>query len=198
MPNWCANALKITAQNEESRAMLQKIYDEIDRVQGTRVDPNLLQTIMPCPQELKETMSGYYGDEEKQKELEKKQQENVEKYGHANWYDYCVDVWGTKWDVSGVSILSRTDNTLSLTFDTAWSPPIGVYNELTDKGFFVEATYVEAGMGYDGFYFAGNDETGSIDYSYPMDADEEFEEPNLEEYFQKKYGTELAPAHFGG
>ena len=45
--------------------------------------------------------SGFLGDGDAHKELERQTKANVEKYGYGNWYDYCVGEWGTKWDVGG-------------------------------------------------------------------------------------------------
>lgn len=50
-------------------------------------------------------------------------------YGATCWYDWCTKKWGTKWnsydhfDVEG----------FDLAFYTAWSPPEGVYRELTER-----------------------------------------------------------------
>jgi len=76
--------------------MIKRAYDALERGE-------FLQEFIPVPEELKETMAGSYGDDEKQKALEAQQKRNVEKYGYSNWYDYCVGEWGTKWDCGGSS-----------------------------------------------------------------------------------------------
>ena len=47
--------------------------------------------------------------------------------GYSNWYEWCVDHWGTKWDVSDDSTRIEDENLdnghLTVTFDTAWSAP---------------------------------------------------------------------------
>ena len=51
------------------------------------------------------------------------------------WYDWRITNWGTKWDadLDGLAdTLSQDESSLSLSFDTAWSPPIGVYQKLID------------------------------------------------------------------
>ena len=51
-------------------------------------------------------------------------------YGFDNWYDWQTTNWGTKWDVSDV-VMEDSIHWVDYKFDTAWSPPEGIYNELT-------------------------------------------------------------------
>jgi len=68
-------------------------------------------------------------------------------------------------------------NTLVMNFDTAWSPPIPVYDKLVDMGFEVSARYLDEGWMYIGEYIDGNDWTTddveSVVTEYP-DLDLEF------------------------
>ncbi len=48
-------------------------------------------------------------------ELGRKYIENYDKFGYCNWYNWCTDHWGTKWDLSK----SSNDET-TLIFETAW------------------------------------------------------------------------------
>jgi hypothetical protein len=41
---------------------------------------------------------------------------------------------------------------VALSFDSAWSPPIPVYEKMTEEGYEVEAKYEETGMGFEGEY----------------------------------------------
>lgn len=50
---------------------------------------------------------------------------NLDKYGHATWYGWSSEHWGTKWNMYD---RSQQDNVL--TFDTAWAAPIKVYKSL--------------------------------------------------------------------
>lgn len=54
---------------------------------------------------------------------------NLEEYGHTDWYSWCVEKWGTKWNAYDCS--DWTENALS--FYTAWSPPIPVIEQLSKK-----------------------------------------------------------------
>jgi hypothetical protein len=46
-------------------------------------------------------------------------------FGKKNWYDWNTENWGTKWNAYGQDekSIARTEDTLTLTFQTAWSPP---------------------------------------------------------------------------
>lgn len=145
MPNWCSNGLTLTHSDP---AMIDRV------VKGKE---GLLQEFIPCPQELIDTVSGFVG--EGQDALDAKQKANVEKYGYATWYDHNVNEWGTKWDVSADSIERLDDNTVQLSFDSAWAPPTGAYEKLMELGFGVKAYYYECGM-----CFVGKWEDGVDDY----------------------------------
>ena len=79
------------------------------------------------------------------------------------WYDWCIQNWGTKWDIGagedGRYGLKATvvDNEATMSFHSAWSPPIGLYEELDRLGFMVDASYFEPGMAYCGIWHDGDD-----------------------------------------
>ena len=150
MPNWCSNYVEVGHENPEKIRALAKAME----------DGGFCDHVIPVPQELKETMSGFYGDEEKQKELERKTAENVKKYGAGNWYDFCVNRWGTKWDVDcqGQVDLHPDGTMVTASFDSAWAPPVGVYEALVEQGYTVKAYYYESGMCFAGIWDNGDDE----------------------------------------
>ena len=89
---------------------------------------------------------------------------NLAKHGYANWYDYCVNEWGTKWDVGADGNPAQDiPGGLMLGFDSAWSPPIGAYEKLMDMGFSIRAMYYEPGMAFAGIWDNGDDDF--YDYS---------------------------------
>ena len=122
--------------------------------------------MIPIPEELNITAGsvGAKGSAE-QVALEAAENSNLEKYGAANWYDFCVNRWGTKWDVELYdSVEPDADGTsLTMSFDSAWSPPIGIYEALMEDGFSVDATYHEPGMCFCGRWQNGDDDF--VDYS---------------------------------
>lgn len=50
----------------------------------------------------------------------KKALDNYEKYGAKDWYDWCRDNWGTKWNACNTQV--DDFNTAEFYFDTAWAP----------------------------------------------------------------------------
>jgi len=73
----------------------------------------------------------------------------AEEAGASSWYDWCVNNWGTKWDVYSISEESP-DNTFS--FDTAWSPPMPAYEVLSERhpDVSIKVKYIDEGWGFAG------------------------------------------------
>jgi len=172
MPNWCNNNLTLT---HEDPAMILRAKEALDRGE-------FLNEFIPVPADLQIT-SGFLGDGDEQKELERKTAENVEKYGYGNWYDYCVGEWGTKWDVGGdgQTDIHPDGKMLHTSFDSAWSPPTQAYDKLVELGFGVNAMYYEGGMNYAGAYDEHGDEEINLDGMSADDIEREY--PELDEAF---------------
>ena len=162
MPNWCNNNLTLTHKDP---AMIQRAYDALERGE-------FLSEFCPIPRELGDAIADGSVNEAM-----------VAKYGYSNWYDYCVNEWGTKWDIGeqGASDIHPDGTMLHTYFDSAWSPPTRAYEKLEALGFGVDAMYYEGGMGYAGTYSNGNDDEINLE---GMSADEvEQEYPELDECF---------------
>lgn len=148
MPNWCSNGVSISHADTSKIARLAEAMRE----------GKFLNSVIPVPEDLQIT-AGFLGDTEAQKELERKTAENLDKHGYGNWYDFCTGRWGTKWDVDcqGVDV-SEDGTNVTASFESAWAPPMGVYEELVDQGYSVTAYYYEPGMAYVGKFEDGVDE----------------------------------------
>jgi len=85
------------------------------------------------------------------------------------WYHWCIENWGTKWDVNGSDdgVVDLKENEITLYFDTAWSPPLEFYIALEHLGFTVEGYYYEPGMNFVGKW----DENGDDCYEIPETAE---------------------------
>lgn len=158
MPNWCQNSVKIYHSNLEMMERFVNAYKK-----GT-----VLQEFIPVPESLIDTVSGFVPEKEGASQLEK-EKINMEAHGYKNWYDFCVNEWGTKWDISPQDELQvihthhfdgHLDNYretikedgIHINFDSAWSPPLSAYNKLTDMGFYIKAMYYEPSMGFAGVW----------------------------------------------
>ncbi len=173
MPNWCNNNLVL---EHDDPAMIKRAYDALERCE-------FLQEFIPVPKELTETISGSYGDEEKQAALEAQTRANIEKYGYGNWYDYCVNEWGTKWDVGeqGCSDIHPDGKMLHTSFDSAWAPPVNAYEKLEALGFRVEAQFYESGMAFAGSYSQGQCEEINLEGMSADDIEQQY--PEIDECF---------------
>lgn len=148
MPNWCNNVLELAHKDP---AMLERAKDAFNRQE-------LLQEFVPVPKEL-QIVAGRVSDEVEQAALEDQEKVNFAKYGYKNWYDYCVNEWGTKWDIGAEGYEVEIENgRLTLSFDSAWSPPLAAYEKLIELGFEVRAYYYESGMCYAGIWEDGCDD----------------------------------------
>ena len=80
-------------------------------------------------------------------------------------YDWSVNNWGTKWDVSASDWERFSDNCIRMNFDSAWSPPITLYEFLEEEGWTVNALYHEPGMGFAGKFADGFNDYYEYDYT---------------------------------
>ena len=165
MPNWCNNTVTISHTDP---AMIERVREAFNK--GA-----LLQEFIPVPKELMETVSGSVPEGAERDAHEAQMATNRATHGYKDWYDWCVNEWGTKWDVGadGQPAIDNDTNTLVLNFDSAWAPPIQAYEKLFYMGFKILAYYYEPGMAFAGIFEDGQDEY----YEYGgMNSDEIAEE----------------------
>lgn len=77
-----------------------------------------------------------------------------------DWYNWQCNNWGTKWDFGADEYddpVVVENNKVSVSFNTAWSPPIQFYEKLVQLGYNVRGTYFEAGMAFCGIWDNGFD-----------------------------------------
>ena len=142
IPNWCSNFVQITHTDPAKIAALAE----------AAADGRFCNAVRPCPAILHDHTAPEM-DEDRAKEF-------IEKYGAADWYTWQVNNWGTKWDVDPQGIeVSEDGSHLSFAFDSAWSPPIAIYEALQEDGYTVDAMYYEPGMGFCGRWTDGYDDT---------------------------------------
>jgi len=170
MPNWCNNYLEL---EHEDPAM-------IERAKRAFAEGKLLNEFCPVPESLHIT-SGRVGEigSPEQVALEAQEEANRKAHGYATWYDYCVNEWGTKWDVGGDGDQASQDTPtdIRMNFDSAWAPPIAAMDKFEALGFRVKLVYWESGMCFCGLYEDGHDDY--FDYT-DMSAAEVAEQINPE------------------
>ena len=140
MPNWCLN--KLTVEHSDS-SMVDRFVKAYNK--GT-----ICNEFIPEPDNLDQNDS----------------------MGPNGWWTWRVNNWGTKWDVGadegsereeyhGLKA-TRVGNQVSCSFDSAWAPPLGLYEKLVELGYDVKASYFEPGMGFCGIWDNGAD--NYVDY----------------------------------
>ena len=154
MPNYCSNVVEIQGPQHILKTLVDHKLD--------------FQKIHPYPPELDIT-AGREGadDSPEQKALVAAEESNLEKHGYKNWYDWCVNNWGTKWNAGGDNDAMQVDydedvgnqGIALFQFDTAWAPPLGVLEKLmeTHPELSIECRYHEPGVGFFGVWTDGSD-----------------------------------------
>ena len=137
MPNWCNNNISISGPTDT----IKQLWEDANREDG-----GLLSAMAPQPENM------FHGN------LGQAEREQCAEQGIPNWYDWQVNNWGTKWDVSteGLEFTDNGDGTAMIEgwFESAWSPPIQAYETFCDDmdNCDLQASYHEPGMDFAGFW----------------------------------------------
>lgn len=148
MPNWCENDLRILGTLEA----VQKVITLL----ATEEKPISFSNVIPYPENYKEQ------DQERVAYLTANPGDwvNAPKDGYNDGgYSWCLKNWGTKWDAKCEGNQWEWEqeddefSSVSVSFDTAWGPPLPVIRELIEKfpDCKFELHYYEAGSAFQGF-----------------------------------------------
>ncbi len=149
MPNHCSNSLYIKGDKES----VENFIVAVTKTESARWGKiEILKSLFPTPTALEETASVVHGDEDKQAEQERIEAENLETFGARNWYDWCIQNWGTKWGDYDGYLADYGDGYASFTFQSAWAPPVAGLTEVSKQFPTVtfSLSYYEEGMGFYG------------------------------------------------
>ena len=142
MPNWCENQLVIKADSKNKKAVkdmkrLKSLLDETLKYYDDGNAHGLLGSIISMPEELEDTLKG--------RSPEKPNGDN------PNWYDWCNESWGTKWDVD-CDLTLMDEYRMEFVFNSAWAPPIPWLEKVVKlfPNLFLLLTYNEPGMCFRG------------------------------------------------
>lgn len=111
MPNWVKNVVSFNGDPDDVRLLLETIKNEDDKRGCTGTGTIDFRKIIPVPECI---FQGSLGSAEE------------EQYGNRTWYEWNHRHWGCKWNVHNENVGDG-----SLDFDTPWSVPIPVYEELS-------------------------------------------------------------------
>ena len=177
MPNWCENVLKVSPKNPQDDNHINQFI----KFKNTCVTNKNLNNryghiaryhfdfnqIIPMPKSLKESSK-----------------ENEEKYGHTDWYGWCNENWGTKWNSSDTAYVEQ-NNTAKIYFNTAWSPPIPIIDKLINKYPLLnfELGFIELGMCFAGIY--GNEKQAMYELKSPSESEDNKNAVNGEDMLEE-------------
>lgn len=152
MPNYCSNEVTFSFNDHEPE-LFKRLVDIF-------ASDEPFQQILPMPEILRRSASGgrnfevggeqvyvtsWYQEpaEGTEGSVERpwtpEELAQLKEIGSDSWYDWRVTHWGTKWDIDPQPVDECNEfDELRFSFDTAWSPPVGIYAALAqmiaDKG----------------------------------------------------------------
>ena len=99
MPNWCYNNLTIKG-DEKNLKRIKFHLEDIEKKDNQ--SPGVFMALVGRDQSIE-----------------------LNEYEHGGWYQANIDYWGCKWDVSyDESGLDYTDDSITMSFNSAYSPPV--------------------------------------------------------------------------
>lgn len=149
MPNWCSNG---TTFRHNDPKMIAALADRFRDENG-----NPFAFLRPQPDPLPKAEQSFItavGDNGERRQIETTL---------PDWYQWRLNHWGTKWEPSSCDILEQSETELTVKFDTAWGPPIALYDYLQDNGWEIESDYSEPGMCFEGRYSNGFNESWDME-----------------------------------
>ena len=126
MPNWCSNEVTIEGTKEDMAKFVDECFTDF---KGTPVLD--FAKVMPEPDYNKPQKDGTHNN-------------GVQKELHdvmPDWWNWRNTNWGTKWNLvpdpdgnlTGYELVGQDDEYIQLEFETAWSPPNGIYDTIFEK-----------------------------------------------------------------
>jgi len=126
MPNWCSNEVQFDGSEEDIAKFKEECFS--DHKGEAVLD---FSKVLPEPDYDKPKKDGTHND-------------GVQTELHSvmpDWWTWRNDNWGTKWnlvpthdgDLTAYTTIEDSEDFIQLEFDTAWSPPNGIYEAITEK-----------------------------------------------------------------
>ena len=141
MPNHCHNRVTLYSSGNdtnESRAQIQKIkaiFEDENCFGQIIPEPDWVNTpLMSSDHKSFGTPRGKLGElpqyvEDPWRRLVFKSTGQTD----DRWYDWRLINWDTKWDAYDVEVIDEDHDCVEIQFNTAWSPPTAICNELREQ-----------------------------------------------------------------
>ena len=175
MPNWCENEIVFKGTKED--------IDVLEKLLATRGHGFDFDLFLPYPQQFKELDDAHNEAASRGDPWDKRPKSGYSQGG----YEWCIKNWGTNMRPESSSFHRDEDEKLSAWCLTAWSPPLGVIQAISEMfpNLTVTINYAEEGMASEGFgtYQKGvviQSDEHEMEYEDDEDEDEDEDEDNDE------------------
>ena len=128
MPNWCENRVTISSNTEDdsqfqelvAKFQVERPFNEIFPQPDWKTIPNK-DGELPVAEEIKNsngeviTITHNFPDGK----------------NDERWYHWCIDNWGTKWDID-LAAADVEEDYAEFGFQTAWAPASGIFDKIKE------------------------------------------------------------------
>ena len=133
MPNHCYNRVTLYPAGSDT----PKAIADIEKIKGFFEDENTFNHIIPEPDWaniplMSKDVKGLVYDRGKVGELPIDGRFPSTDRQDDRWYDWRIQNWDTKWDAYDVSVDDDDPDQLEVSFNTAWSPPEAICNQIRE------------------------------------------------------------------
>jgi hypothetical protein len=142
MPNWCLNEINIYAKDDDEEGQLKQFVKEC--FEDGKIN---FEKIIPYPDNAPSR-------ENQPEDIKERMNHPFAKWYNDFGYDWCIENWGTKWGAAQQdNDLSTYPDEATLTFQTAWGPPRGIYDAIIKRypSLSISWFYKEEGMRVSGW-----------------------------------------------
>ena len=143
MPNWCSNRVSFYSDDTSALEKLKNIFESDEPFNSLVPAPDWKNTPndkgeLPVLREMKDTEGRVIHTT----------YDFPDGKNDDRWYDWNIINWGTKWEIDKGSCDHLDENSFECEFETAWSPPEGIFYALRQLFPDVDVTwfYDEPGM----------------------------------------------------
>ena len=134
MPNHCHNRVTFYSANTEAVAKLKQIFEDENCFGQIIPEPDWLNTPL-----MSSDMKPYALQKGKLGELPQYVEDPWRRLvfkstgiSDDRWYDWRVQNWDTKWDCYDVVVTDDDPESVEIEFNTAWSPPEAICNQIRE------------------------------------------------------------------